>query len=151
MKEKEQVGVQLQNWFCIGIHGKALILVNILYQLCSIMRCLSITRRFHRPHLLCKHHHHPKHLTLIHLRQLLYKSRKVFITGRTCIDWFYFILSLKGDRLKFPATPPPRKKNQVVGGTPILSDFPLTKSTSHESQLANRVDNSDVPRFVIFV
>jgi len=53
----------------------------------------------------------------------------------------------KGDRSKFPATPPPRKKNQVVGGTtPLLADFPLTKSTSHESQLANRIDTQDNPR-----
>jgi len=52
----------------------------------------------------------------------------------------------KGDRSKFPATPPPRKKNQVVGGTtPLLADFPLTKSTSHESQLANRIDTQDNP------
>ncbi len=46
--------------------------------------------------------------------------------------------------LKFPATPPPHKKNQVAGGTtPVLTEFPLTKSTSHESQLANRIDGSD--------
>ena len=49
--------------------------------------------------------------------------------------------------MKFPATPPPRKKNQVIGGaTPLLSDFPLTKSTSHESQLANRIDGNDIAR-----
>lgn len=52
-----------------------------------------------------------------------------------------------GDRMKFPATPPPRKKNQVIGGAaPLLTDFPLTKSTSHESQLANRIDGNDVVR-----
>ena len=49
--------------------------------------------------------------------------------------------------MKFPATPPPRKKNQVVGSsggtTPLLTDFPLMKSTSHESQLANRIDGNE--------
>ncbi|XP_059350821.1 kinase suppressor of Ras 1-like [Daphnia carinata] len=55
------------------------------------------------------------------------------------------VLKGRGDRMKFPATPPPRKKNQVIGGAaPVLTDFPLTKSTSHESQLANRIDGNDV-------
>ncbi|KZS20755.1 Kinase suppressor of Ras 1 [Daphnia magna] len=55
------------------------------------------------------------------------------------------VLKGRGDRMKFPATPPPRKKNQVIGGAaPLLTDFPLTKSTSHESQLANRIDGNDV-------
>ncbi|EFX69435.1 hypothetical protein DAPPUDRAFT_329047 [Daphnia pulex] len=55
------------------------------------------------------------------------------------------LLKGRGDRMKFPATPPPRKKNQVIGGTaPLLTDFPLTKSTSHESQLANRIDGNDI-------
>ena len=49
--------------------------------------------------------------------------------------------------MKFPATPPPRKKNQVTGlATPVLTDFPLTKSTSHESQLANRIEGGENAR-----
>ena len=55
--------------------------------------------------------------------------------------------------MKFPATPPPHKKNQVVGSgggggtTPLLADFPLMKSTSHESQLANRIDGNENVRY----
>ncbi|XP_049776476.1 kinase suppressor of Ras 2 [Schistocerca cancellata] len=48
--------------------------------------------------------------------------------------------SRSGERVKFPTTPPPRKKHQ----TGLLPEaYPLTKSKSHESQLANRVDGGD--------
>ena len=48
---------------------------------------------------------------------------------------------------KFPTTPPPRKKHQAGSATPVGSNlqpdnFPLTKSKSHESQLANRIESS---------
>ncbi|XP_039292308.1 LOW QUALITY PROTEIN: kinase suppressor of Ras 2 [Nilaparvata lugens] len=40
---------------------------------------------------------------------------------------------------KFPTTPPPRKKH-TTGLQPLADAQPLTKSKSHESQLANKVD-----------
>lgn len=49
----------------------------------------------------------------------------------------------KCDRaVKFPTTPPPHRKHQTgLPGTVLLPDtHPLTKSKSHESQLANKVD-----------
>lgn len=47
-----------------------------------------------------------------------------------------------GERVKFPTTPPPRRKhNTGLQTTVLLPDaHPLTKSKSHESQLANKVD-----------
>ncbi|KAM0728626.1 Kinase suppressor of Ras 1 [Formica fusca] len=44
---------------------------------------------------------------------------------------------------KFPTTPPPCKKHQigVQSSTSQPEVFPLTKSKSHESQLANRLEN----------
>ncbi|XP_034951700.1 kinase suppressor of Ras 2 [Chelonus insularis] len=47
--------------------------------------------------------------------------------------------------VKFPTTPPPNKKHQTglqtSGSQPEV--FPLTKSKSHESQLATRLENGD--------
>ena len=40
---------------------------------------------------------------------------------------------------KFPTTPPPQTKNKLHPESP----FPLTKSTSHESQLANKIVDVD--------
>nr|CAD7428222.1 unnamed protein product [Timema monikensis] len=50
-----------------------------------------------------------------------------------------------GERVKFPTTPPPRKKHQTgLQSTTLLPDaYPLTKSKSHESQLANRVEGAE--------
>uniref|UniRef100_T1J2I7 Kinase suppressor of Ras 2 n=1 Tax=Strigamia maritima TaxID=126957 RepID=T1J2I7_STRMM len=48
----------------------------------------------------------------------------------------------KGEKIKFPTTPPPRKK-QIINTNLVPEAFPLTKSKSHESQLANRIDPSD--------
>ncbi|XP_073984311.1 kinase suppressor of ras isoform X1 [Rhodnius prolixus] len=50
-----------------------------------------------------------------------------------------------GDRSKFPTTPPPRKKHQTgIQSTALLPDsHPLTKSKSHESQLANKIDGEN--------
>ena len=50
------------------------------------------------------------------------------------------------DRVKFPTTPPPRKKHQTgLSNTATLPDaFPLTKSKSHESQLGNKIDSSEI-------
>ncbi|XP_029158125.1 kinase suppressor of Ras 2 isoform X2 [Nylanderia fulva] len=44
---------------------------------------------------------------------------------------------------KFPTTPPPCKKHQIgiQSSTSQPEVFPLTKSKSHESQLANRLEN----------
>ncbi|KAI5719107.1 hypothetical protein M8J76_005221 [Diaphorina citri] len=51
----------------------------------------------------------------------------------------------KNDRnvIKFPTTPTPRKKHDTGLTTPTLlpEATPLTKSKSHESQLANKIDN----------
>lgn len=47
----------------------------------------------------------------------------------------------KGEKIKFPTTPPPRKKQTITNLVP--EPFPLTKSKSHESQLANRIDHTD--------
>ncbi|XP_021926859.1 kinase suppressor of Ras 2 isoform X2 [Zootermopsis nevadensis] len=47
-----------------------------------------------------------------------------------------------GDRGKFPTTPPPCKKHQTGLQQPADA-YPLTKSKSHESQLANRVEGAD--------
>lgn len=48
---------------------------------------------------------------------------------------------LVGERVKFPTTPPPRRKHQTGLLPTLLPDLqPLTKSKSHESQLANKVD-----------
>lgn len=49
---------------------------------------------------------------------------------------------LGGDRGKFPTTPPPCKKHQTGLQQPA-DVYPLTKSKSHESQLANRVEGAD--------
>ncbi|KAL5015972.1 hypothetical protein ScPMuIL_005561 [Solemya velum] len=43
----------------------------------------------------------------------------------------------KQSAAKYPSTPPPKKKNQ------LFPEFPLKKSKSHESQLANRVTDID--------
>lgn len=51
------------------------------------------------------------------------------------------VLLKKGEKIKFPTTPPPRKKQTITNLVP--EPFPLTKSKSHESQLANRIDQSD--------
>lgn len=47
---------------------------------------------------------------------------------------------------KFPTTPTPRKKHDTVLGTPTLlpDATPLTKSKSHESQLANKIDSGSI-------
>lgn len=48
--------------------------------------------------------------------------------------------------VKFPTTPPPNKRHQTclqaTSSQPEV--FPLTKSKSHESQLANRLENGDI-------
>ena len=82
--------------------------------------------------------------TTLHRQPLHHQSSKEEVLISICMKVYsypYFVhFKCSGDRIKFPATPPARKKNQVVGGaTAPLADFPLTKSTSHESQLANRV------------
>lgn len=49
--------------------------------------------------------------------------------------------------MKFPTTPPPRRKHLTgIQSTVLLPDsYPLTKSKSHESQLAaTKADNGDV-------
>ncbi|XP_014270694.1 kinase suppressor of Ras 2 isoform X2 [Halyomorpha halys] len=53
------------------------------------------------------------------------------------------VLKIKGlnDRSKVPSTPPPKKKHQT--GVLIPDSHPLTKSKSHESQLANKVDGEN--------
>lgn len=55
----------------------------------------------------------------------------------------------KGDRGRFPSTPPPKKKHTtaLTTGIPFPESHPLTKSKSHESQLANKVDgeNNNTP------
>ncbi|KAF5306924.1 hypothetical protein FQA39_LY00154 [Lamprigera yunnana] len=54
----------------------------------------------------------------------------------------------RGKGLKFPTTPPPRRKHLTgIQSTGILlpDSYPLTKSKSHESQLANsKVDNGGI-------
>lgn len=56
---------------------------------------------------------------------------------------YYFVSA--GDRMKFPTTPPARKKhNTNLQSSALLPDsHPLTKSKSHESQLANKVDSEN--------
>ncbi|KAK6625057.1 hypothetical protein RUM43_005348 [Polyplax serrata] len=52
--------------------------------------------------------------------------------------------SVKGDKTKYPTTPPPHKKHQTGVpplATTLLSDLSLTKSRSHESQLSNSENN----------
>ncbi|XP_015111419.1 kinase suppressor of Ras 2 [Diachasma alloeum] len=44
--------------------------------------------------------------------------------------------------VKFPTTPPPSKRHNAVL-SPLPDVFPLTKSKSHESQLASRIENGD--------
>ncbi|EZA49190.1 kinase suppressor of Ras 2 isoform X2 [Ooceraea biroi] len=53
------------------------------------------------------------------------------------------LLLRQGCGIKFPTTPPPYKKNHigVQNSTSQPEVFPLTKSKSHESQLANRLEN----------
>ncbi|XP_011500487.1 PREDICTED: kinase suppressor of Ras 2 [Ceratosolen solmsi marchali] len=56
-------------------------------------------------------------------------------------------LLLKGQALglKFSTTPPPCKKNQSGSDNPLQPEvFPLTKSKSHESQLANRLEKGEI-------
>lgn len=47
--------------------------------------------------------------------------------------------------MKFPTTPPPRRKHRTdIQSTVLLPDYPLTKSKSHESQLApTKNDNGE--------
>lgn len=54
---------------------------------------------------------------------------------------FYFFKT----GIKVPTTPPPYKKHQIGLQNTISQPevFPLTKSKSHESQLANRLENGD--------
>lgn len=56
----------------------------------------------------------------------------------------YLQESLAG--MKFPTTPPPRRKHLTgIQSTVLMPDsYPLTKSKSHESQLAASKDNGDV-------
>ncbi|EFA08276.1 kinase suppressor of Ras 2 isoform X1 [Tribolium castaneum] len=53
---------------------------------------------------------------------------------------------LKGKGMKFPTTPPARRKHLTGIQNPVLlsESFPLTKSKSHESQLA-KGDNGELP------
>ncbi|KAF7411196.1 hypothetical protein HZH66_000092 [Vespula vulgaris] len=55
------------------------------------------------------------------------------------------LLQRQGHAIKFPTTPPPCKKHQIGLQNTISQPevFPLTKSKSHESQLANRLENGD--------
>ncbi|XP_076290506.1 kinase suppressor of ras isoform X4 [Lasioglossum baleicum] len=55
------------------------------------------------------------------------------------------LLQRSGRGIKFPTTPPPCKKHQIGLQNTISQPevFPLTKSKSHESQLANRLENGD--------
>nr|XP_012147186.1 PREDICTED: kinase suppressor of Ras 2 isoform X7 [Megachile rotundata] len=55
------------------------------------------------------------------------------------------LLQRPGCGIKFPTTPPPCKKHQIGLQNTISQPevFPLTKSKSHESQLANRLENGD--------
>ncbi|KAI4484473.1 hypothetical protein M0804_007039 [Polistes exclamans] len=55
------------------------------------------------------------------------------------------LLQRQGHTIKFPTTPPPCKKHQIGLQNTISQPevFPLTKSKSHESQLANRLENGD--------
>lgn len=52
--------------------------------------------------------------------------------------------SKKGEKIKFPTTPPPKKRHQTAATSLLPDSYPLTKSKSHESQLVNRVDVSDL-------
>ncbi|CAH0773160.1 unnamed protein product [Bemisia tabaci] len=49
----------------------------------------------------------------------------------------------KGDKVKFPTTPPPRKKHQTGLHSAVLlpENHSLIKSKSHESQLGNKIEN----------
>lgn len=51
----------------------------------------------------------------------------------------------RGKGSKFPTTPPPKRKHLTgINSTVLMPDsYPLTKSKSHESQLANTKENSD--------
>lgn len=54
----------------------------------------------------------------------------------------------KSEKIKFHRTPPPRKRHQTAVANLLPDSYPLTKSKSHESQLANRVDVPDSnPRY----
>ncbi|XP_014471877.1 PREDICTED: kinase suppressor of Ras 2 isoform X2 [Dinoponera quadriceps] len=55
------------------------------------------------------------------------------------------LLSRQGCEIKCPTTPPPCKKHHIGVQTrmPKPQTFPLTKSKSHESQLADRLENGD--------
>lgn len=48
--------------------------------------------------------------------------------------------------MKFPTTPPPRRKHRTdIQSAALIAEYPLTKSKSHESQLAgNKNDNGEV-------
>lgn len=64
-----------------------------------------------------------------------------------CCFQVWFILTFFGAYLgsKFPTTPPPRRKHLTgLQNSALLPDsFPLTKSKSHESQLA-KSEGSDL-------
>lgn len=65
----------------------------------------------------------------------------MFFCGCYCSVLMIFILGMK-----FPTTPPPRRKHLTgIQATTLLTDgYPLTKSKSHESQLAgSKTDNGD--------
>ncbi|XP_059087711.1 kinase suppressor of Ras 2-like isoform X2 [Tigriopus californicus] len=48
----------------------------------------------------------------------------------------------KAQNQKFPTTPPPNKKHSITSSS-SRSDYPLTKSKSHECELGNRIINTN--------
>lgn len=79
----------------------------------------------------------------IHLQYSFNFSDFSFLTSRYLL--LLFFINTGGERVKFPTTPPPRKKHQTgLQNVALLPEaYPLTKSKSHESQLANRVDGNE--------
>ncbi|KAG1658373.1 Kinase suppressor of Ras 2 [Nymphon striatum] len=47
----------------------------------------------------------------------------------------------KGEKVRFPTTPPPRKKHNIINLTP--DPFPLNRSKSHEEHLGHKIEAGD--------
>ena len=77
-----------------------------------------------------------------HLKNLFIVNTLPLCREKHFLSCKYFFDVLGGDRGKFPTTPPPCKKHQTGLQQPA-DVYPLTKSKSHESQLANRVEGAD--------
>jgi hypothetical protein len=70
------------------------------------------------------------------------KTYILLLSQGTPVHLSVSVIILGGDRGKFPTTPPPCKKH-LTGLQQPADVYPLTKSKSHESQLANRVEGAD--------